>query len=41
MEDICNVQMMKPEISSKAMKDALIDEELAEFDFEGELINAV
>ena len=33
--------MMKPKMSSKVMKDALSDEEIAEVDFEGEMINAL
>ena len=32
---------MKPKMSSKVMKDALSDEEIAEVDFEGEMINAL
>ena len=33
--------MMKPEMSSKLMKDALSDEEIAEVDFEGEMIKSL
>ena len=33
--------MLRSEVSSKAMKDTLKDEELVEVDFEGELISAL